>query len=100
MSPRSTTRNLFPSSRLRRALPVCWGALAYIAGFTSTLGAMIAGSNSQARLIFNAAREGLLPSWIARVHSQRRTPWVSFLVFFGIGLATVYIFGWTVDPVV
>src|SRR5579883_870682 len=66
-------------------------ALAYIAGFTSTLGAMIAGSNSQARLIFNAAREGLLPSWIARVHSQRRTPWVSFLVFFGIGLATVYI---------
>ncbi len=74
-------------------------ALAYIAGFTSTLGAMIAGSNSQARLIFNAAREGLLPSWIARVHSQRRTPWVSFLVFFGIGLATVYIFGWTVDPV-
>ncbi len=76
------------------------GALAYIAGFTSTLGAMIAGSNSQARLIFNAAREGLLPSWIARVHSQRRTPWVSFLIFFGIGLATVYIFGWTVDPVV
>lgn len=74
-------------------------ALAYIAGFTSTLGAMIAGSNSQSRLIFNAAREGLLPSWMAKVHSQRRTPWVSFLVFFGIGLAIVYIFGWTVDPV-
>lgn len=74
-------------------------ALAYIAGFTSTLGAMIAGSNSQSRLIFNAAREGLLPSWMAKVHSQRRTPWVSFLVFFGLGLAIVYIFGWTVDPV-
>ncbi len=74
-------------------------ALAYIAGFTSTMGAMIAGSNSQARLIFNAAREGLLPSWMAKVHSQRRTPWVSFLVFSGIGLAIVYIFGWTVDPV-
>src|SRR5579875_1455803 len=56
-------------------------------------------SNSQARLIFNAAREGLLPSWMAKVHSQRRTPWVSFLVFSGIGLAIVYIFGWTVDPV-
>jgi amino acid transporter len=74
-------------------------ALAYIAGFTSTLGAMIAGSNSQSRLIFNAAREGLLPSWMARVHSRRHTPWVSFLVFSGIGLAIVYIFGWTTDPV-
>jgi amino acid transporter len=25
--------------------------------------------------------------------------WASFLVFFGIGLAIVYIFGWTVEPV-
>ncbi len=73
--------------------------LAYIAGFTSTMGAMIAGSNSQARLIFNASREGLLPSWFAKVHSQRRTPWASFIAFFGIGLAIVYIFGWNVDPV-
>ncbi len=32
---------------------------AYIAGFTSTMSAMIAGSNSQARLIFNAARDVL-----------------------------------------
>ena len=60
---------------------------------------MIAGSNSQARLIFNAAREGLLPSRLAKLHPQTRTPWVSFLVFFGIGLAIVYIFGWTVAPV-
>jgi amino acid transporter len=73
--------------------------LAYIAGFTSTLGAMIAGSNSQARLIFNAAREGLLPSWLAKLHPTQRTPWVSFLVFFGIGLGIVYIFGWNVPPV-
>src|SRR5207302_226087 len=34
-----------------------------------------------------------------RIHSKTRTPWASFLVFFGIGLAIVYIFGWTVDPV-
>src|SRR5436305_3568568 len=34
--------------------------LAYIAGFTSIMSAMIAGSNSQSRLIFNSAREGLL----------------------------------------
>ncbi len=73
--------------------------LAYIAGFTSIMSSMIAGSNSQSRLIFNAAREGLLPSSLARL-SQRHTPWVSFLVFFGVSLAIVYIFGWTVDPVV
>lgn len=73
--------------------------LAYIAGFTSTIGAMIAGSNSQARLIFNAAREGLLPFWLARVHPRTQTPWASFLVFFIIGLGIVYIFGWTVPPV-
>ena len=73
--------------------------IAYIAGFTSIMSAMIAGSNSQARLIFNAAREGLLPAWMARLHPQRRTPWASFLVFFGIGLVITYVFGWSVDPV-
>lgn len=73
--------------------------LAYIAGFTSTMSAMIAGSNSQARLIFNAAREGLLPARLATLHPRTRTPWASFLVFFGIGLAIVYIFGWNVPPI-
>ncbi len=73
--------------------------LTYIAGFTSTMSAMIAGSNSQSRLIFNAAREGLLPSRLAVLHPTLRTPWASFLVFSGFGLAVTYIFGWNVDPV-
>src|SRR5437588_1920247 len=73
--------------------------LAYIAGFTSTMGAMIAGSNSQARLIFNAAREGLLPRALATVTTHTRVPWASFVLFFAIALAVVYIFGWRVDPV-
>ena len=73
--------------------------LAYIAGFTSTIGVLIAGSNSQARLIFNAAREGLLPARLARLHPKTRTPWVSFLTFFVIGLGITYIFGWNVPPV-
>ncbi len=80
-------------------ISVILALLAYIAGFTSTMSAMIAGSNSQARLIFNAAREGLLPSWLAKLHPRRRTPWVSFLAFVGVGLAITYIFGWTVLPV-
>ena len=73
--------------------------LAYIAGFTSTMSAMIAGSNSQARLIFNAAREGMLPAILAKLHPKTRAPWVSFLLFFVISLAIAYIFGWTVAPV-
>jgi amino acid transporter len=73
--------------------------LAYIAGFTSTMGAMIAGSNSQARLIFNAAREGLLPRALATVTKHTRVPWASFVLFFAIALGVVYIFGWQVDPV-
>ena len=73
--------------------------LAYIAGFTSTMSAMIAGSNSQSRLIFNAAREGLLPSRLAAIDPKTHAPWASFLVFSGIGLAITYIFGWNVSPV-
>ena len=73
--------------------------LGYIAGFTSIMSAMIAGSNSQSRLIFNAAREGILPSSLAKL-SRRHTPWASFLVFFGVSLAIVYLFGWRVDPIV
>jgi len=67
---------------------------AYLAGLTSTLGALIAGTNSQARLVFNAGREGLLPSVIGRVHPKRQTPvWaiglfvtVSLLIIGGWGL--------------
>ncbi|WP_369015936.1 APC family permease [Actinocrinis puniceicyclus] len=85
------------------------GALAffaYFAGLTSTVGSLIAGVNSQARLIFNAGREGLLPSFIGHVHPVRRTPVyaiytfvaVSLLLIGGWGLAHV-IGGGAMDPV-
>jgi amino acid transporter len=68
------------------------GALAffaYLAGFTSTLGALIAGVNSQARLVFNAGREGLLPRWIGKVDTTRRTPVRSIFTFVSIALAII-----------
>jgi amino acid transporter len=71
------------------------GALAffaYLAGMTSTLGALIAGTNSQARLIFNAGREGLLPSFIGQVHPTRRTPTKAIITFVLISL--LIIGGW------
>jgi amino acid transporter len=71
--------------------------LAYLSGLTSTLGALIAGSNAQARLVFNAGREGLLSSWIGRVHPERRTPMNAILTF--VGLATLLIGGWALGHI-
>ncbi len=58
--------------------------IAYLAGLTSTVGVLIAAVNSQARLIFNAGREGLLPRWIGKVHPTRKTPVNAIYVFIGI----------------
>jgi amino acid transporter len=66
---------------------------ALLAGMTSTLGALIAGTNSQARLIFNAGREGLLPKFIGKVHDTRRTPINALFVFLGLALAIIGIWG-------
>ncbi len=66
---------------------------ALLAGMTSTLGALIAGTNSQARLIFNAGREGLLPHFMGKVHAKRRTPINALLVFLGAGLLIIGVWG-------
>lgn len=66
--------------------------LAYLAGLTSTIGALIAGTNSQARLLFNAGREGLLPSFIGSVHPTRRTP--SKAIFTFVAISLLIIGGW------
>ncbi len=69
--------------------------IAYLAGLTSTVGVLIAAVNSQARLIFNAGREGLLPRWIGRVHPSRRTPVNAIYAFVGIagGIIAVWCIG-------
>lgn len=66
--------------------------LAYLGGLTSTLGVLIAGINSQARLVFNAGREGLLPSFFGYVHPTRRTPTNAIVTFTAISL--LIIGGW------
>jgi amino acid transporter len=66
---------------------------AFLAGMTSTLGALIAGTNSQARLIFNAGREGLLPKFIGSVNTKRRTPVNALFVFLGCGLLIIGVWG-------
>lgn len=71
---------------------------AYLAGLTSTLGALIAGTNSQARLVFNAGREGLLPSFMGKVHPVRRTPTNAIFTFVAISL--LIIGGWGLGHIV
>ncbi|MES5820904.1 APC family permease [Streptomyces sp. RG80] len=66
--------------------------LAYLGGLTSTLGVLIAGINSQARLVFNAGREGLLPSFFGYVHPTRRTPNNAIVTF--TAAALLIIGGW------
>jgi len=61
-----------------------FAVFAYLAGLTSTLGVLISAINSQARLIFNAGREGLLPAFIGKVHPTRRTPVNALYTFTGI----------------
>ena len=69
-----------------------FAVLAYIAGLTSTVGVLISAANSQARLIFNAGREGLLPSWLGKVHPTRRTPMNA--IYFYIATASTIIIIW------
>ena len=63
--------------------------LAYLGGMTSTLAALIAGTNSQARMLFSAAREGLLPAWLGRVHPLWRTPVNALLAFSAVTILMV-----------
>src|SRR5579859_712633 len=65
---------------------------AYLAGLTSTLGVLISAINSQARLIFNAGREGLLPSFIGKVDPKRRTPVNALYTF--VAIAALIIAVW------
>jgi amino acid transporter len=64
---------------------------AFLAGLTSTLGVLIAAVNSQARLIFNAGREGLLPRWIGKVQPSRQTPRNAIFTFVGIASALILV---------
>jgi amino acid transporter len=67
--------------------------LAYIAGVTSILGSLIGLVNSQARILFNSGREGLLPEFLGKIHPQHQTPHWAMWVFLSIAVALVLGFG-------
>jgi hypothetical protein len=46
--------------------------LAWIAGIVSVLATLVAGADSQSRMLFDGGRTGLLPAKLGQVHSRHR----------------------------
>lgn len=64
-------------------------AIAYVAGVTSILGSLIGLVNSQARILFNSGREGLLPEFLGKIHPRHQTPHRAMWVFLILAVALV-----------
>lgn len=70
-----------------------------VVGVTSSVGCYLAAANSQTRITFNSAREGLLPSFFARVtRGTKPVPYVSVLLYAGLTLALIIIPGIWIIP--
>lgn len=65
--------------------------LAWIAGIISVLATLIAGANSQARMLFDGGRTGLLPAWMGHVRPPGKTPRNALLAMAGGGLGIIAI---------
>jgi amino acid transporter len=63
--------------------------LAWIAGIVSVLATLVAGANSQARMLFDGGRSGLLPARLGRVRPPGNTPVNALLGMAGAGLAII-----------
>jgi amino acid transporter len=66
--------------------------LAWIAGILSVLATLVAGADSQSRMLFDAGRTGLLPAKLGQVRPRSDTP-VNALVFMaaaGLGIIGVW----------
>lgn len=72
--------------------------LAWVAGIVSVLATLVSGVNSQARMLYDAGRSGLLPGWLARLRQPADTP-VNALVAMGtVGLGIIAL--WWVSHVI
>ena len=75
--------------------------LAYLAGLTSIFSALLGLTNSQARILFSASREGMLPVVFRKDSSSTSHPHMAMWSFIGAALAIVLVFGYAydIDPV-
>ena len=58
--------------------------LAWLAGIVSVLATLVAGADSQSRMLFDGGRTGLLPTKLGQVHPRSGTP-VNVLLFMAAG---------------
>ena len=73
--------------------------VAYLAGVTSIFSCLLGLTNSQARILFNSAREGLLPRVFARIDPERQTPSVAMWTYIVLATVIALVFGWKLQPV-
>lgn len=73
--------------------------VAYLAGMSSIFSSLIGLTNSQARILFNSGREGLLPKFFGRVHTRHQTPHMAMWTFIVIAVLIVAVFGRHIQPV-
>ena len=63
--------------------------LAWFAGIVSVLATLVAGTNSQARMLFDGGRTGLLPAWLGRLRRRVDTPVNALLAMAAVGLGII-----------
>ena len=63
--------------------------LAWIAGIVSVLATLVAGADSQSRMLFDGGRTGLLPARLGHVRPRSGTPVNALQVMAGAGLAII-----------
>jgi len=63
--------------------------LAWLAGIISVLATLVSAANSQARMLFDGGRSGLLPARLGHLRATRETPVNALLVMAGGGLGII-----------
>ena len=63
--------------------------LAWVAGIVSVLATLVSAANSQARMLFDGGRSGLLPAWLGRVRPRVETPVNALLTMGAAGLGII-----------
>ena len=65
------------------------GVLAWIAGIVSVLATLVAGADSQSRMLFDGGRTGLLPAKLGQVRPRSGTPLNALLLMAAAGLGII-----------
>ena len=88
----SIGRSSVPFLTVADHYPGAAAILAWLAGIVSVLATLVAGADSQSRMLFDGGRTGLLPAKLGQVHARSGTP-VNALLFMaaaGLGIIGVW----------